>query len=71
MEINVNFTKICVCFSFADVTQNVDTLSSKIWAFNKLLRLLFATPQPLLRDPLWRCNPPVGNHWYNVNIVLV
>ena len=35
----------------------------KIRDFRKLLRLLFATPQKLLRDPLWGRDPPVGNHW--------
>jgi len=30
--------------------------------FSKLLRLLFATPQKLLRDPIWDRDPPVGNH---------
>jgi len=30
--------------------------------FSKPLRLLFATPQQLLRDPLWGRDPPVGNH---------
>jgi len=40
----------------------------KIRDFSKLLRLLFATPQKLLRDPLWGRDPPVrdspvGNHW--------
>jgi len=40
--------------------------------FSKLLRQLFANPQPLLRDPLWGCDPlwgrdpPVGNHWPSV-----
>jgi len=34
----------------------------KIQDFSKLLRLLFATPQKLLRDPLWGRDPPVGNH---------
>jgi len=34
----------------------------KIRDFNKLLRLLFATPQQLLRDPLWGRDQPVGNH---------
>jgi len=29
---------------------------------SKLLRQLFATPQPLLGDPLWGRDPPVGNH---------
>jgi len=29
----------------------------KIRDFSKVMRLLFATPQKLLRDP------PVGNHW--------
>jgi len=32
---------------------------------SKPLRLLFATPQQLLRDPLWGRDPPVGNHWSN------
>jgi len=30
--------------------------------FSKPLRQLFATPQPLLLDPLWGHDPPVGNH---------
>jgi len=34
----------------------------KIRDFSKLLRLLFATPQKLLHDPLWGRDPPVGNH---------
>jgi len=34
----------------------------KIRDFSKLLRLLFATPQKLLRDPLSGRDPPVGNH---------
>jgi len=38
----------------------------KIRDFNKLLRLLFATPQQLLRDPLWGRDPPVGNHCFRV-----
>jgi len=36
----VNFTKICVCFSFADVTQNVDMRSSKNLRLSKLLGLI-------------------------------
>ena len=38
----------------------------KIRDFRKLLRLLFATPQKLLRDPLWGRDPPVGNYWVNI-----
>jgi len=34
----------------------------KIRDFSKLLRLLFATPQKLLREPLWGRDPLVGNH---------
>jgi len=60
----VNFTKIFLCFGFADVTQNVDMSSSKNLRLNKLLRLLFATPRPLLCDPLWGHDPPVGNHCF-------
>jgi len=39
----VNFTKICLCFGLADVTQHVDMRSSKNLRLSKLLRLLFAT----------------------------
>jgi len=52
----VNFTKICPCFGFADVTQNVNMRSSKNLGF-QLLMLLFVTPQPFLSEP------QVGNHW--------
>jgi len=37
-----------------------------IRAFSKILRLLFATTQQLLRDPLWGRDPPVGNHWARI-----
>jgi len=36
----------------------------KIRDLSKLLRLLFATPQKLLCDPLWGRDPPVGNHCF-------
>jgi len=38
--------------------------------FSKPLRLLFATPQQLLRDPLWGRDPPVGNHCISVSVDL-
>jgi len=36
--------------------------------FSKLLSLLLATPQPLLRDPLYGREPSVVNHWYNLKL---
>ena len=42
----------------------------KIRDFSKLLRQLFATPQKLLRDPLWGRDPPVGNHCLNPSLLI-
>jgi len=41
----------------------------KIRDFNKLSRLLFTTPQQLLRDPLWGRGLPVGNHCFRLYIL--
>jgi len=38
--------------------------------FSKLSRLLFTTPQQLLRDPLWGRDPPVGNHCSRASLIL-
>jgi len=37
----------------------------KIRDCSKLSRLLFTTPQQLLRDRLWGRDPPVGNHRFS------
>jgi len=42
-------------------TVNVVRRSSNS-SLQQTIELLFATPQPLLRDPLRSRDPPVGNH---------
>jgi len=66
----MNFTKICPCLGFADVTKCLIYEVLKIRDFSKLLRQLFPTPQKLLRDPLWGSDPPVGNHCSNLMCTL-
>jgi len=40
----VNFTKICPCFGFADVTQNVDMPSSKNLGLQQTIEVVVRDP---------------------------
>jgi len=53
----VNFTKICPCFSFTDLTQNVDVNSSKIFRLQQTIEVgvrnpTKTRPQPTGWEPL-------------------
>jgi len=37
--------------------------------FSKILRQLFATPQPLLRDTLWGRDPPLGTTGVDISFL--
>jgi len=52
----VNFTNIFPCFSFADVTQNVDMRFSKNSRLQHNIEAAVRDPRPLFHDL------PVGNH---------
>jgi len=54
---NVNLTKICPCFGFDNVAQNVDIRRSKYSRLQQTTETAVRDPQPLLG------HPPVGNHW--------
>jgi len=42
--------------------QNVDIRSSKNSRLQQTIEAAVRDPKKLLRDPLWRRDPPVGNH---------
>ena len=62
---NVNFTKICPYFGFADATQFWYTEVLKIRDFSKLLRMLFATPRNSSATHQLGTTALECNKWFN------